>query len=59
MLFRSFWVRVSIRVRVRVRVGVRVWVRVIVRVFIKPIRHSRYHLARKGILFEFQLWRRA
>ena len=46
-----FRVRVRIRVRVRVRVGDRVRVRVRVRVIIKPITLSRYHLARKGILF--------
>ena len=46
-----FWVRVRIRVRVRDRVGVSVTVRVRVRVVIKPIPLSRYHLARKGILF--------
>ena len=60
-----FRVRFRIRVRVRVRVGVRVWLRLRVivkvavrvrlrfrvRVVIKPIPHSRYPLARKGILF--------
>ena len=48
---------VKIRVRVSVRVGVRVRVRVRVRVFIKPIPLSRYHLARKGIVFGVQPWR--
>ena len=46
-----FRARVRIRLCVRVRVGVRVRVRVRVRLFIKPIPLSRYHLARKGILF--------
>ena len=50
--------RVRIRVRVRVRVGGRVRVRVRVGVVIKPITLSSYHLARKGILFGVQPWRR-
>ena len=48
--------RISVRVRVSVRVNFRVRVRV--RVFTKPIPLSRYHLARKGILFGVQPWRR-
>ena len=54
-----FRVRVRIRLRVRFRGGVRVRVRIMVRVFIKTISLSRYHLARKGILFGVQPWRRA
>ena len=46
-----FRVPVRIRVRIRVRVGVRVRVRIRVRVVIKPIKLSRYPLARKRILF--------
>ena len=52
-----FRVRVRIRLRVRFRVWVRVRVRVRVRVFIKPIPLSRFHFARKGILFGVQPWR--
>ena len=51
MVTARFRVRVRIRVRVSVKVGVRVRLRDRVRLVIKPIPHSRYPLARKGILF--------
>ena len=53
---RRLWVSVKFRVSFRVRARFRVRVRI--RVFIKPIPLSRYHLARKGILFGVQPWRR-
>ena len=50
------WVRIRLRVKVRVRFRVRVHISV--RVFIKPISLSRYHVARKAILFGVQPLRR-
>ena len=55
------WFRVRVRIRVSDSVRLRVRVRVLVMfiVFITPIPLSTYHLARKGILFGVQPWRRA